>query len=130
LRYYIVPAGRAQDASRLSLRFLLNFPAKNRLSYLPETIGLATGLRKLNLRGNVLQSVPDGICLLHALEVLDIAQNCLVREFVGRREHMIRLQNRRLARIVILVRLFAPDGANRFDEKGPCAQRLRAEEKR
>lgn len=54
---------------------------QNCLSYLPETIGLATGIRKLNLRGNALRNLPTGFCLLHALETLDIAQNSLVRTF-------------------------------------------------
>eukprot|EP00903_Cladosiphon_okamuranus_P005338 g5336.t1 len=51
--------------------------SQNRLSYLPETIGLATGLRKLNLRGNAVRALPKGVFLLHALEALDISKNTL-----------------------------------------------------
>ncbi|CAM9338449.1 unnamed protein product [Ectocarpus sp. 8 AP-2014] len=51
--------------------------SKNRISYLPETIGLATGLRKLNLQGNCLRDIPNGLCLLQVLETLDLAQNML-----------------------------------------------------
>lgn len=57
---------------------------QNRLSYLPETIGLASGLRKLNLRGNALRNLPNGFCLLYALEALDVAQNNLVRNSSAR----------------------------------------------
>ncbi|CAN0418699.1 unnamed protein product, partial [Ectocarpus sp. 13 AM-2016] len=52
----------------------------NRISYLPETIGLATGLRTLNLQGNCLRDIPNGLCLLQILETLDLAQNMLVNE--------------------------------------------------
>ncbi|CAN0440991.1 unnamed protein product [Ectocarpus sp. 13 AM-2016] len=51
---------------------------QNRISYLPETIGLATGLRTLNLQGNCLRDIPNGLCLLQILETLDLAQNMLV----------------------------------------------------
>eukprot|EP00903_Cladosiphon_okamuranus_P005339 g5336.t2 len=61
--------------------------SQNRLSYLPETIGLATGLRKLNLRGNAVRALPKGVFLLHALEALDISKNTLA-ESLAELEHV------------------------------------------
>lgn len=52
--------------------------SQNRLSYIPETIGTLSNLRKLRLRGNQLRDLPDGICRLRALQELDLSQNPLV----------------------------------------------------
>lgn len=57
---------------------LLLHISQNRLSYIPEAIGMLTGLRKLNLRRNRLENLPDGLFRLHSLEELHVGQNALV----------------------------------------------------
>ncbi|CAN0523513.1 unnamed protein product, partial [Scytosiphon promiscuus] len=54
---------------------------QNQISYIPESIGMVPRLRKLNLTGNRVKTLPDGICRLHSLEELRLAHNSLVRSF-------------------------------------------------